>query len=168
MTTLHYEQKNYNTDNEPEVIMAHHMNASRVRDTVPQWWDAMDKIVTVRNPWDLLASKYYHMKKLNVVQVDTSTFVNFCNSLLALRGTLNPGRDYYMIDGDIVAKHIIPAESMYDHLYDIFEGDDLPSMPTKNIGGHDQTKYRELYTDDINAQIMKDFKFEIDTFGYKF
>ena len=168
LTTLHYRQSDFNTDHEDDVILAHHMDAARVRDVVPQWWDRMDKIVTVRNPWDLLASKYYHLKNLNVTQVDTSSFDKFCDSLLAVRGTLNPGKDYYMIDGEVVAKHIIPIESMYDHLIDIFDGDELPPIPVSNVGHHDHTKYRELYTDKINKQIMKDFKFEIDMFGYKF
>ena len=167
LTSLNYQQQNYNVDVEQDTIFTHHMTAARLRDTVPQWWDRMEKIVTVRNPWNILASKYYHMKKLNVTQVEYSNFTEFCYNLRKLRGTLNHGRDYYSIDGEIIADHIIPVENLYPHLEVIFYGYDLPALEHANVGTVDQSEYKHMYNDELNEMIYEDFKYEIERFGYK-
>lgn len=168
LTSMHYQQKNYNVDIEPETIFTHHMTADRVRAAVPLWWDQMEKIVTVRNPWNILASKYYHMKKLGITQVDCSNFTEFCYKLRELRGTLNPGKDYYSIDGEIIAEHIIPVENLEYHLKHIFQGYILPELEHVNVGTINQSQYKEIYSSDINDMIYEDFKYEIEKFGYKF
>ena len=168
LTSLNYQQSNYNVDVEQDTIIAHHMTAKRVQQTFPQWWNNMEKIVTVRNPWNILASKYYHMQKLGVTQVDTSTFESFCNQLIELRGTLNPGKDYYSIDNKIIADHIIPVEHLQEHLDEIFKDYIVPIVPVVNTGLVAQEKYKELYTDKINERIVADFAWEIEKFNYKF
>lgn len=168
LTSLYYQQKNYNVDVESDTIFTHHMTAARVRDTVPQWWDDMEKIVTVRNPWNILASKYYHMRKLGVTQVNYDNFTEFCYKLRELRGTLNPGKDYYSIDNEIIADHIIPVENLEENLKSIFKDYVLPELQTTNVGLINQSEYKQMYTSDINDMIYEDFKYEIDKFGYKF
>lgn len=168
LTSLPYQQKNYNVDVEKNTIITHHMTAQRIKDTVPQWWDKMEKIVTVRNPWNILASKFYHMKKLGVTQVNINSFEDFCKGLLDLRGTLNPGKDYYSINREIVVQHIVPVESLSTHLQIIFDGYILPDISFENVGTVSQDQYKLLYTDWINEQILSDFEFEIKTFDYKF
>lgn len=168
LTSLNYQQKNYNIDIEENTVITHHMTALRLKNTIPHWWNAMEKIVTVRNPWNILASKFYHMKRIGLLQVNTSNFEDFCKSLLELRGTLNPGRDYYTINNKIVVQHIVPIENLEHHLKNIFSDYTLPQFPIENIGNVNQTQYKLLYNDQINEQIYKDFDFEIKTFGYKF
>ncbi len=168
LTSMNYQQKNYNVDVELNTIITHHMTANRLKEAVPQWWDRMEKIVTVRNPWNILPSKYYHMKKLGVSQVNTDNFENFCKSLIDLRGSLNPGKNYYSIDNKIVVEHIIPIENLSYHLENIFQGYKLPEIPFENIGTVSQDTYKTLYVDWIHEQIFVDFKYEIDKFSYKF
>lgn len=168
LTSLNYQQQNYNLDVEPDTVFTHHMTAQRIKDTVPQWWSKMEKIVTVRNPWDILASKFYHMRKLGVTQVPTDNFTDFCLALRSLRGTLNPGKDYYCIDNKIIADYIIPVEDLEVNLKEIFKGYKLPNMPHVNKGTVDNSMYRKLYTKEINKLVEKDFDFEITKFNYKF
>lgn len=168
LTSLPYQQSNFNVDNEQDTIITHHMTAARAKETFPQWWDSMEIMVTVRNPWNIIASKFFHMKKLGVTQVSTNTFEDFCKGLLHLRGTLNPGKDYYTIDNNIVAKHIIPIESLNTELDKIFKGCMLPEMPVTNVGTQSQETYKSLYTDWIHEQIYTDFSYEIKKFNYEF
>lgn len=166
LTSLPYQQKNYNVDVEQDTIITHHMTAARVKEVFPQWWNKMEKMVTVRNPWNLLASKYYHMRKLGVTQARTDTFENFCLGLIDLRGTLNPGKEYYSINNEIIAEHIIPIEDLETHLTRIFKGYTLPPIPFVNVGSNGN--YKKLFNSDINKLIHRDFAWEIETFNYKF
>ena len=168
LTSLHYQQKNFNVDYEKNTIITHHMTAQRLKNTIPQWWNDMEKMVTVRNPWNILASKFYHMKKLGVNQVATNTFEEFCHELKKLRGTLNPGENYYNIGEDINADHIIPIENLQEYLNEIFKDFIVPKVQHTNIGTVTQEKYKNLYTDEINNMIEIDFKYEIKLFDYKF
>jgi len=168
LTSLNYKQSNFNVDIEQDTIITHHMTAARAKETFPQWWNKMEIIVTVRNPWNLLASKFYHMKKLGVTQVPTDTFNRFCQGLLELRGTLNPGKDYYTLDGTIVAKHILPIEHLRNYLNSIFSGYILPDLPVLNTGTHSKATYKTLYKDWMHDQILKDFAYEIKLFDYEF
>lgn len=168
LTSLNYQQGNFNVDVEQDTIITHHMTAARAKEAFPQWWDKMEIMVTVRNPWNILASKFYHMKKLGVTQVPTDTFNSFCKGLLDLRGTLNPGRDYYTLDGAVIATHILPVESLQTQLSRVFEGYNLPELPVVNTGTQSQDTYKSLYEDWMHEQIAKDFAYEIEHFGYKF
>lgn len=168
LTSMNYQQTNYNTDVEEHTIITHHMTAIRLKETLPQWWNKMEKIVTVRNPWNVLASKYYYMKKLGLTQVNTNSFEDFCKSIIDLRGSLNPGKNYYAIDNNIVVEHIIPIENLSYHLENIFKGYTLPEIPYENVGTISQDTYKTLYVDWIHEQIFTDFEYEINHFGYKF
>lgn len=168
LTSLHYQQRDFNVDVEQDTIITHHMTAARIKDLFPNWWDKMEIMVTVRNPWNLLASKFYHMRKLGVTQVPTDTFDSFCKGLFDLRGTLNPGKNYYMIDGSIVADHIIPVENLQSNLNRIFKGYTIPELPFVNVGTQSQDTYKLLYVDWMHEQINKDFSYEIEKFNYKF
>jgi hypothetical protein len=168
LTSLNYQQSNFNVDVEQDTIITHHMTAARAKEAFPQWWDRMEIMVTVRNPWNILASKFYHMRKLGVTQVPTDTFDSFCKGLLDLRGTLNPGKDYYTLDGVIVATHILPVENLQNELARVFNGYQLPELPFVNTGTQSQDTYKELYKDWIHEQIARDFSYEIERFGYEF
>ena len=158
---------------ESDCIISHHMHAVDLKKTIPQWWDMMEKIVTVRNPWNLLASKFFYSRKTKEsssgYSLSTSkTFKDFCYRYRDLNGTLNIGTNYYKIDGEIIADHIIPVENLQEYLNEIFKDFIVPKVQHTNIGTVTQEKHKNLYTDEINNMIEIDFKYEIKLFDYKF
>ena len=170
LTSEPYEQK---IKLESDCIISHHMYAVDLKKTIPQWWEMMEKIVTVRNPWNLLASKFFYSRKTKEFSsgysLSTSkTFKDFCYRYRDLNGTLNIGTNYYKIDGKIIADHIIPIENLQQYLNDIFRGYVVPKVQHTNIGPVTQDKYKNLYTDDIHDMIKEYFWYEIKEFNYSF
>ncbi len=172
LTSEPYEEK---IKLESDCIISHHMYAIDLKKTIPQWWDMMEKIVTVRNPWNLLASKYFHSRKLKTKGTNDGyslsslkSFKDFCYEYRNSNGTLNTGINYYKIDGEIIADHIIPIENLQEYLNNIFRGYTIPKISHINVGPVTQDKYKNLYTDDIHDMIGEYFWYEIKEFNYSF
>ena len=145
----------------PEVqVFWNHMTAKDVRDNLSEW-DTLTKVCVVRNPWDVLASRFYMERR-------RSAEVNTVDDLIEQLGATT-NWPIYTINEQVVVDHAIRYDELAVQLPQILErvGIRIADLPHAKAGAgrphyRDVLKQRHI---DVVAEVCRQ---EILTFGFEF
>lgn len=128
----------------------------------PGLWEDYFTFTIVRNPWEVAASSYYWLTRVE------STRPSFDQFLQSGSGGWN-NWPLYTEDGEVIVDEVIRYESLADGLVGITGRLGLPPLELPQAkSGLRSAPYRELYdetTRQIVAEVCRD---EIEQFGYTF
>jgi hypothetical protein len=152
-----------------------HMSASMLRDCVGgEVWDTYRKISIVRNPWDLLVSKYFWSHR------GAGNLPGFGNWLRSNAGALSSNRQQYFIGEDMVVDRFLRFERLESDIEELEQA--IPSLDglAKSFSGFKAKAdsrpessrdivafYRDEGVEEVNTLISFFFKFEVASFGYR-
>ena len=152
-----------------------HIAAKRARFLLPaRVWRDYRKVSLVRNPWDRAVSIFFWKNTKKDKKPRLKNFTSYFKDKPYLLEINYPN---YMIDGKDIVDTYIRYENFEEDILK-FEAE-VPGMKGlwdtfRNINAKSETRNREITTKeifarhpDVNAQIEKLNKWEIDKFGYR-
>ncbi len=127
-------------------------------------WNSYQKFTIERNPWDKVVS-LYHYQKMDAKDVSLEQFIKSGKSQIAC------DYDRYSIGGVNQMDFICRYENLQADLNEICGKIGIPELELPRAKGGFRTEkrpYSELYTSLARDIVAKDFKREIELFGYEF
>lgn len=157
-----------------------HMPAEEVRARIgPECWERYLKVVSIRNPFDRLASWFFYAGDGERIRAMAdrggAALQRYFARWLERRGeALAVDRAQYVIHGALVVDRVIRFESLQADLRALLEelGEEaaaavevtaLKANPSRLVAD-----YRDLYNDGARAFVEDRFAFELERFGYRF
>lgn len=158
-----------------------HYPARLLREMVPdEIWSSYFKFTFVRNPWDLIVSTYFFLKKffndnpraaaedVDVAYIVASVdFTNFVRARKFMANSIGMLPHITDKDGNLLVDFVGKVENIESDLAEICGRIGL-NIPLEHRNRSDHAQYREYYTPETQAIVAADFAREIDLFGYVF
>ncbi len=144
------------------------------------FWSELFKFTFVRNPWDLQASSWHHLRR--VKGADTDRFPDF-RSFLDYKFDADRSPDWHfdisatsqsLYIRDMEGRTILDFVGRYERLHEDFaeacrrggiEQLELPHIRESKKRARD---YREYYDDETRAMVARHYAEDIERFGYDF
>lgn len=143
-----------------------HMPAIWISKLAPMAWRDYFKFTIIRNPWDLVASLYYWTYRHEDRKPSLPEFLES----ETMRKYAPRYEHQYRIGGRIAVDKVCRYERLEEDLEAVRLAIGLPEplvLPRAKSGFH-ASHYRDLMTAEDAAVVARLFRFEIDTFGYRF
>lgn len=146
-----------------------HISAYDVRRLIgPKIWNSYFKFCIVRNPWDLVISKYYWHYK-SEPRPPISEFLGSW----AVENLKRRGYGIYTIDGKVVVDRLCRYENLSEEINDVCRNaldiQEEVSLPrTKSNTRTDKRHYQDILTPEDKYKIQEIFGDEISVLGYEF
>lgn len=158
-----------------------HMPASLIREQIGwERWDAYFKFCTIRNPYEVMVSAFYHFRSKDhprrnhamlgrgELEADRVEFESWLGS-----HPLPADTDKYLIDGKCCMDDFIRYESLGDDLERICARMGVPhctdKVPQLKAGARpENASAAALYTENAREIVRKVYAFELDFLGYLF
>ena len=186
-------------DNSPQNYFGfyNHIEPKKVKKRIKKSvWDNYFKFTVVRNPWDLVVSRYWWERSLFEKKNDNKSFdpleiIVKVFELDTYKRRLDAGVDvssfdaflqtfperfkntryYFDSNGSCFADYYIRYENLHDGFRDVTERLGLGSiaLPKFKVSQRKTPKhYSEYYNEDSRQLVRKMFQQEVDFFGYKY
>lgn len=144
-----------------------HITAGEVKNLIGKpKWDSYFKFCFERNPWDRIISQYY-WKHQSEPRPPISDFI----SSMYIRSLKKKGYMIYTIDGRIAVDRVCKFEKIHEELEAVRKqvgiADQIKLPHTKSHHRKDKRSYRDIFGEEDKAKIADLFRYEIDSFGYK-
>lgn len=131
-------------------------------------WDTYQKIVPIRNPWDIAVSAFFWCKKTGeFIGDDFSSFIRSSSAKDFLENNLN----YYYFAGQLVPDYVVRYENLEDDIRFILEDLGIKTkvtIPKLKVGIRPEGEYRKYYNEDDIEYIKNIWKRYIEDFEYEF
>lgn len=144
-----------------------HINAQRVRSRLgEEKWNEYFKFTIERNPWDKTVSYYHMYKKRSGGDISFKDFLELDKLPIDRYRYTDSKTELPIVD------KIIKYENLHEELVEVFASLNIPfnglNVFAKSNYNKEKLSYKEYYDIKLEDFISKKFKFEIDTFGYRF
>lgn len=143
-----------------------HLSAAELRGLVPAVFDSYFKFAVVRNPFDMMVSRYYFRR-----QRDPTNDISFREYCLAWNEDDNYNR--ISISGRPAMNYIMRYEHLQEDLETVckhlgipYNPERLPSFKSQYRPANDD--YRKHYDRETRAHVERVFARELKAFGYSF
>jgi len=146
-----------------------HITPTRTLNYLPQkTWDSYFKFCFVRNPWDLVISKYFWVIRNDPNPISLDAYINSSK----IKSVAKRSREMYTINDDIALNRICIYENIQAEVNQIFEELSLPGEPklpnAKRQFRSDHRHYRDVLNDNQADKIAKIFEKEIELAGHSY
>ena len=145
-----------------------HMSAKKVCDKLdPDVWNSYFKFCSIRNPWDLMVSRYWYKRGMGLLESDFDTWI--CTE----ESCRNNFPRFHSIDGAFAMDFCIRYERLHEDIQHICSvlglPCDLSTLPTlKSTFRKSPDHYSQYYTKESREWVQEKFSDEIERFNYAF
>lgn len=139
-------------------------------------WNEYFKFVFVRNPWDLVISRYFvnNRKKAKTMKKFTREhFLEFWEQMKkynAIKGEEHPFQYQFVIGpkGERLVDFVGRFESLQEDFNIICDKIGIPRKNVPQLGKIKRNAYRDYYTEESRQLVAERFHKDIELFGYEF
>lgn len=157
----------------PESQWWNHMSAADIKRQIgDEIWNSYFKFCTVRNPFDRLISRFFHLRAARKIDIDTARpdHAQF-EQWLHTRARGGGDRNRYLIEGKFCLDDVIRFERLHADMERMCDRFGLPWNPAafphaKRGLRPEGATIASMYTDTAEAIVRKQYAFEFDLFGY--
>jgi chondroitin 4-sulfotransferase 11 len=150
-----------------------HQNAKGMQKLFPIEWGEYFKFALVRNPFDLLVSRYFWSR--DVQQLESFKEKSFSEYIIAVNYHKLPEwtipkcqYNYLSVNGEVAMDFIGRFENLQEDFNTIWDKIGIPRQEIPHVNKSKHKHYTEYYNEETKQIVAEKYAKDIEYFGYKF